>query len=224
MALLVVLLWAVTAHAVTITVTFDDLGLAEGDTLTDELSYLGVEFSSPGGAPLIAEERSGEVFAYYYGSSTSLNQDEWVVGGGASGGFMLTDPFGDHARYPMLVGSDLEIRFTQPVTEAGFYILDVDASETFTIKALSGSTVLDTFTIASGDPGAGDGIGTWVGFTADGDNLITSLYLESPSWAGYAIDDVTFTVPDAAAVPAPATIVLVGAGLLGMVGLRRKKK
>ena len=204
-----------------ITITFDDLySLNEGDPVTDQYESLGVVFSGAGGSPIIAQEENGEAYGYFYGDYPDRT-DDVVLSDYVSGGYMLTDALGNDTAYPFLDGSDIKATFTMPVSEVSFYLLDVDAREKFTVTAYNeDDEEIASQIIKTGDPGTGDGIGTLVTLSTTEDNPIRYIIIDVPDWAGFAIDDFSFQV----AIPEPATIFLLGVGLLGVAGLARKKR
>ena len=216
--LLVFLLLSIPVATKAVTITFDDLSLPEGAAVTDQYADLGVIFSGTNTSPIIAQEENGEAYGYFYGEYPDRT-DDVVLSDYVSGGNMLTDGLGKHSKYPFLIGDDIKATFTMPVTQVSFYLLDVDARETFTVKAYNkDNNVIAEQTIKSGDPGTGDGIATLIEISTTETNPIDHIILDVPSWVGFAIDDFSFTP-----VPEPATIFLLGVGLLGVAGLARKK-
>jgi len=210
----------VNVQAITIKITFDEYSFNEGDPLTDQYAALGVIFSGTNTSPIIAQEENGEAYGYFYGSYPDRT-DDVVLSDYVSGGNMLTDGLGNHSTYPFLIGDDIKATFTIPVTQVSFYLLDIDAKETYTARVYNNVTgLIAEQSFSSGDPGTGDGIATLFSFSTTVDNPIDYLIIDVPDWSGYAIDDFSFTSP----IPEPATIFLLGVGLLGVAGLVRKKR
>ena len=202
-----------------VTINFDNL--LEGAAVTDQYADLGVIFSGVEGDPVIAEAWNGAFYAYCYGNCYN-GKDDHVLSDDVSGGKMLTDALSNDPNdsHPFLIGDDIKATFTVPVSRVSFYLLDIDARETFTVKAYNkDNNVIAEQTVKSGDPGTGDGIATLIEISTTETNPIDHIILDVPSWVGFAIDDFSFTP-----VPEPATIFLLGVGLLGVAGVARKKR
>jgi len=212
-AMLVLLFVAVlvgTANAVV--VTFENPSFVEGQYVYE---YGGISFRNA----IIAEELSGTAYGFFTGSYPDRTDDE-VLGTDAVGGFMITDSLGDDDRYPFLDASPISWRYDVPATETSFYLIDIDARESFNITAITKSGQIEQITISSGAPGTGDGIPTLIEFTATPDDPIVTITVDPGSWSGFAVDNIEYSP-----VPLPGTLVLAlaGFGAAGLV-LRRKSR
>ena len=118
-------------------------------------------------------------------------------------------------------GGPITITFATGVTEVGmlaFANFTGPPGFAFTFTAFNGATALGTFSVQT----FGTSGGLFLGVRATGADVITSLVV-AHTVPDFAIGPVTFG--PAAAVPEPATLVLLGAGLAGALGaVRRRRK
>ncbi len=143
---------------------------------------LGATFSTPGepeNPPIIAVEGSPIV--------------GWSGDGPASSGSnSLTDPLVDGSNG---VPNSIAIDFDPPVTSVSLFVIDIDGNDTFAVRAFDGETEVDSMTVSSGEPGAGNNQSTE--FNVAGAN-ITSVLIEpvdADDSTGWGMDFVTFTRP-----------------------------
>jgi hypothetical protein len=108
------------------------------------------------------------------------------------------------------------LTFANPVSAFGFYGTDV--------QDLGGQTVL-TFSTAGGDVNVNlfdlvgaQKNGTLNYFAFSSDSLISSVTFHDAGNDGYAVDNIS------TATPIPGAVWLLGSGLLGLIGLRRRTR
>jgi len=127
----------------------------------------------------------------------------------------------------------MEINFSTSVTNLEFYVADIDSSPSATVERLTVTTydlydeMIGSMIHTAPTTGTlGDGEVVHIDF---GDlSGITKLLIEvdnigtSPSATayGWGLDNLQF---DAAPVPEPATILLIGTGIIGLAGASRRK-
>lgn len=118
----------------------------------------------------------------------------------------------------------ITITFATPVTELGFAARPNFTGPPgfgFTFTAFNGATALNTFNV-----GTSGAIGNlFLGVTTTGGDVITSLTVNH-TIPDFAIGPVSFGSANPEPIPEPATIVLLGTGLAGVVAGRsaRSKK
>lgn len=171
-----------------ITIDFDDPSFSEGDEITDQYASLGVTFSHPYDAPLnpIIAQEGAPMYAFL---SPSNLRDLPNSGSPISGGNMLTDSAEGH---PGILRA-IEARFSFPISFVSFYVIDIDASESFTLEAYDDTgTVIAYQTISDSAPGTGDGVATYFEIVASN---IAYVIFQVPQLdsRGFAIDDFTFS-------------------------------
>lgn len=160
-------------------------GFAE-DTEVD-LQYIpaGVVFSmlnDTDARPIIAEE--GSPLRAFGGSGTDNPMADGIAG--------LTDPpvGNDYTASD----DDIVIEFDPPVTSVRLYIVDIDGSEVFTVRAYENDVEVASETKSAGDQGTGNGRSTQF-FVAG--NAIDRVVVDAPVGGnvGYAVDFLSFTRP-----------------------------
>lgn len=166
------------------TLTFDDLGLAEGNLPAQVPQYPGVTFVSvrlavPGGA-----------LNTFNGNST----------GHGAGGFDNANSGNTISRSGTSYMANLGLQFDAPVANLTLDVADVDANgEQVRLRvydAVTGGNLLASVTVTGGNPGTGDGILTPVSFAglADVRRLEVQRISDAPgaTQPGYAIDNVSY--------------------------------
>jgi len=109
-----------------------------------------------------------------------------------------------------------------PVTSGGQYVLTFDywgdnrPGKDYLFDVSIGS---NTYHLGGNWQNSGYGTWTTAPFTAGGDSVIISFTSTSTTEASVIIDNMNIS-----AVPIPPTVLLLGAGLLGLVGVRRRFK
>jgi len=149
--------------------------------------------------------------------------------GGASA-HVLNDPPEAVSQPNVLVGndvfSDLFLRFVDPTTgspstanNVSVYAISVGHAQwTVTAKDALGQTLQNFVLQNLSGPVNGLGNQDLLTFTATGIATIDFVFTIVDGSDGIGIDNLSFTVQQASAVPEPGTVVLLGTGLAGLLG------
>jgi hypothetical protein len=163
-------------------VDFEDL--AEETEISDQYIDLGVTFSidgDPTALPIISVEGSPTT------AFTGSGADKPMSSG--TGG--LTDPLvGGSPSVPQ----DIAMAFDPPVSSVRLFVIDIDGSDTATMRAFNNGMEVGSMTKSAGDPGTGNGVSTELLVSAE---TITDVVVEmsGSTTIGYAIDFLLFTRP-----------------------------
>lgn len=149
----------------------------------------------------------GVIFAHLNGGIA------WDTGTGG-GNSLTASNFFSEAGFP-----NGEAIFSGLINKAGFYIT-TNGGDNTVVSAYSGSTLVGSEFFTTGGAGGG---GSFAGlsFTSGFDRIVIAT--EHNINGAFAIDNFRFeggTQP----VPEPATMLLLGTGLVGLVSARKKKK
>jgi hypothetical protein len=212
-------LWASSFKSYTPVVTGGTLcdfeGFTEGTLISTQ--YSGVTF---GQAPLAGRPQI-DVYPWLYGYGNSSG--EAVLTGSTEGGYP----------YPTVAG--ITATFATPQSSVQAFFSDTSPLGDYLVQAFGvGDVLLESFMIGSSEilppgytggtfpsPGTTPLPGIYIGFERLGGD-ITSIQIGPGSASGdaFAIDDFRFG--GGASVPEPTTMLLLGLGLTGLAGIRRK--
>lgn len=160
-------------------------GFAEDTPIGSEYLPAGVTFSmlnDPDARPIIAVE--GSPLRAFGGSGDDNPMADGIAG--------LTDPpvGNDYTNSD----DDIVLDFDPPATSVRLYIVDIDGSDIFTVRAFDGDDEVASDTKRAGDQGTGNARSTQF-FVAS--ESITRLVIDSPQGdaVGFAVDFISFTRP-----------------------------
>ena len=156
--------------------------IAEGTNISTQYRAThGVSFSIVGSTtlfPVIAVTGNPRV-GFFSGSGAGTVNDGPMTDGLAG----LTDP-DDGAAH------DIAMDFDPPVTSIQLNVIDIDGSESVTVRAFNGATEIASTSAIGGGNGTGDGVSTPFSFTAP---VITRVVIDVSASIGFAVDGISFS-------------------------------
>ena len=125
----------------------------------------------------------------------------------------------------------INLSFSTPVTQFGFNAEDYQGGNyTISFTAYDGATSLGTFQASGCDPllnacgvNSPNGTLSFNGLTTTPGTVITSLVITDNSTDNIGLGPITFGTGTQAPTPEPGTFALLGSGLLGCLGMMRRK-
>jgi len=132
--------------------------------------------------PIIGEEGSPGVGFIGAGDDNPMS----------SGSRGLTDPLIDG---DLAIPNDIAIDFDPPVTSVRLFAIDIDGTDSVTLRAFDGEREVASDTASVGDAGTGNGVSTEFFVQAESITRVQVEITAEPGGVGWAIDFVTFTRP-----------------------------
>lgn len=177
----------------------------ESITGSTTVPIAGDEFSSFAGQPTFAVAPQSEFAELFVGSPTSQ---------------IPTPPSGDNMFHPtcdLSCEGIVTLTFGTPVTSVGAIFVDVEGDFATTGFSLTpGASVPEV----SFSRNQGGGSFSFLGLVSDSPFTSVDIHFATrPGSDGVLIDDLQYAV-----VPVPAAVWLFGSGLLGLIGMSRRKK
>ena len=205
--------YALTCNAHAGLITFEDLsGVPVGTVVSNQ--YLvsdGVTFTSN---PVLGDVGNTlEGWILDSGANDAFAPGE----GGTIGNLFITDVVGGNPTGT----STLVVEYVSEVGGLSFDLIDIDDSESYVIEVFDNlDNLLSTRSITDGDAQTGDGVVTRIGISAEGiRKLVVTGTKTSGSGFGLGFDNFNTST-----VPIPAAVWLFGSGLIGLIGVARRKK
>jgi len=163
---------------------------------------------------------------YYSGVNNVLVNESWGYNTTAGGSYYL-------GMYPQPTGTEhtvsITFSFDQPINAFGAYFSGLEWFTTPSPITLNYSTDDGTYNLEIVKPTqADDSLGLRFFGITDINSIsqitLTEVVPGTGNYDAWGLDDVRYASSSAAPVPEPATMLLLGSGLIGLAGFRRKFK
>ena len=226
--------WTLLAvHLLTLTLAAPSLFAAPIQSFTPTLTGQAIDFEGLADGAMVSNQFAGVLFSQDDGGTPAADRFPMQYAyGSSSGNTVLTGTISGGALAPTTAG--LQVTFTSGQTAVEAFFSDASPLGTYTFTAFgAGGAVLESFTLAAAEilppgyngglyptPGAAPLPGLYVGFNRAGGDIFAVQF--GPSAAigdAFAIDDLR-----SEPIPEPATLVLMGTGMVALCGYRLYRK